>query len=219
MTSYERSIRVYHPRLTGWTAHGAGSWSSQEYCTDFPQSHSFQIGINLTRRFSSILIRILAVNMLESSFISFHIKQNFGSVPSLNFFQSPRYFQFHLRLLENIATTKIITSRAVGSEMYNNAYPVRSYLLIIDIEQILSYTSSDSRNHRPYSSLHYLPGIWAAMAEFCSWNRCVKRSEVPRFLSTHLATQLSSREWRDLVVKSLTQSSKHFWTSLEYIYW
>ena len=37
-------------------------------------------------------------------------------------------------------------------------------------------------------------------------------------LSTHRITQPSSLECSDFVVKSLTQSSKHRWTRLEYVY-
>lgn len=56
------------------------------------------------------------------------------------------------------------------------------------------------------------------MAAFCSWNREDSRSEPLRYLSTHRITQPSSLETNDLVVKSLTQSSKHLWTRLEYIW-
>lgn len=64
----------------------------------------------------------------------------------------------------------------------------------------------------------YGPGTWTAcMAAFCSWNRVPSRSVALRYLSTHRMTQPSSLETKDFVVKSLTQSSKHRWTSLEYI--
>lgn len=68
-------------------------------------------------------------------------------------------------------------------------------------------------------SLYDLPGIWpdCIIAAFCSWNRCPNRSAPFRYLSTHRETQFSSFECKDFVVKSLTQSSKHLWTSLEYI--
>lgn len=57
----------------------------------------------------------------------------------------------------------------------------------------------------------YLPGSCpdCIMAAFCSWNLIPKRSLPLRYLSTQRMTQPSSREIRDLVVKSLTQSSKH----------
>jgi hypothetical protein len=57
---------------------------------------------------------------------------------------------------------------------------------------------------------HYLPGIEPD---------CIiaSRSEPFRYLSTHRMTQPSSLEIKDFVVKSLTQSSKHRCTSLEYI--
>ena len=55
------------------------------------------------------------------------------------------------------------------------------------------------------------------MLAFCSWKRCPSRSEPFMYLSTHLITHPSSLAWRDLVVKSFTQSSKHRWTRLEYI--
>ncbi len=65
----------------------------------------------------------------------------------------------------------------------------------------------------------YRPGNWpACMAAFCSWNRDPSRSEPFRYLSTHRSTQPASLEIKDLVVKSLTQSSKHRWTNLEYIW-
>jgi hypothetical protein len=53
---------------------------------------------------------------------------------------------------------------------------------------------------------------------FCSAKRWPTRSEVLRNLSTQRITQPSSLEWSDLVVKSFTQSSKHFCTRFEYIY-
>lgn len=56
------------------------------------------------------------------------------------------------------------------------------------------------------------------MAAFCSWKRWPSRSDPLRYLSTHRITQPSSLVCNDLVVKSLTQSSKHRWTSLEYIW-
>lgn len=56
------------------------------------------------------------------------------------------------------------------------------------------------------------------MAWFCSWNRSFRRADPFMNLSTQRRTQPSSRLIRDLVVKSLTQSSKQRWTSLEYIY-
>lgn len=56
------------------------------------------------------------------------------------------------------------------------------------------------------------------MAAFCSWNRDPSRSEPLRYLSTHRMTQPSSLEIKDFVVKSFTQSSKHRWTNLEYIW-
>lgn len=52
---------------------------------------------------------------------------------------------------------------------------------------------------------------------FCSWKRSPNRVAPFIYLSTHRNTQPSSREIRDLVVKSLTQSSKHRWTRLEYV--
>lgn len=55
------------------------------------------------------------------------------------------------------------------------------------------------------------------IAAFCSWNRSPIRSLLLMYLSTHFMTQDSSREMRDLVVKSLTQWSKHLCTNLEYI--
>jgi hypothetical protein len=65
----------------------------------------------------------------------------------------------------------------------------------------------------------YLPGIppdciaWA----FISENRLPTRSDAFMCLSKQRRTQDSSREARDLVEKSLMQSSKHCWTRLEYI--
>lgn len=47
------------------------------------------------------------------------------------------------------------------------------------------------------------------MVAFISWNRSPNRAWPFMYLSTHRKTQPSSREIRDLVVKSLTQSSKH----------
>ena len=63
------------------------------------------------------------------------------------------------------------------------------------------------------------PGICpdCIIAAFCSWNRCPNLSVLFMNLSTHRRTHPSSRECRDLVVKSLTQSSKHRWTRLEYV--
>ena len=67
--------------------------------------------------------------------------------------------------------------------------------------------------------INYRPGIWPCIiAAFCSWKRSFKRADPLRDLSTQRSTQPSSRETRDLVVKSLTQSSKQRWTSLEYIW-
>lgn len=65
----------------------------------------------------------------------------------------------------------------------------------------------------------YRPGICppCIIAAFCSWKRSFKRPEAFIYLSTQRMTQPSSREIRDLVVKSLTQLSKQRWTSLEYI--
>lgn len=62
-------------------------------------------------------------------------------------------------------------------------------------------------------------GPWAPciIAAFCSWNRSFNRAEPFRFLSTQRRMHCSSRLTRDLVVKSLTQSSKQRWTILEYI--
>lgn len=70
-----------------------------------------------------------------------------------------------------------------------------------------------------FQNVCYLPGNApdCIIAAFCSWNLWPRRSEPFRYLSTHLITHPSSRETRDLVVKSLTQSSKHRWTSFEYI--
>ena len=56
------------------------------------------------------------------------------------------------------------------------------------------------------------------MAAFCSWKRSCRRAELFRCLSTQRITQVSSRLIKDLVVKSVTQSSKQRWTILEYIY-
>lgn len=66
----------------------------------------------------------------------------------------------------------------------------------------------------------YRPGIWplCIIAAFCSWNRSFNRADPFRYLSTQRITQPSSREMSDLVVKSLTQSSKQRCTSLEYIW-
>ncbi len=65
----------------------------------------------------------------------------------------------------------------------------------------------------------YRPGNWpdCIMAAFCSCQRCPNRSELLRNLSTQRKTQPSSRDCRDLVVKSCTQSSKQRCTSLPYI--
>lgn len=68
--------------------------------------------------------------------------------------------------------------------------------------------------------LYHRPGSCpdCIIAAFCSWKRCPNLSDPLRYLSTHFITQLSSFDWRDFVVKSFTQSSKHLWTSLEYIW-
>ena len=63
----------------------------------------------------------------------------------------------------------------------------------------------------------YRPCAFCIMAAFCSWNRSFKRAEPLRYLSTQRRVQPSSREARDLVVKSVTQSSKQRWTRREYI--
>lgn len=66
----------------------------------------------------------------------------------------------------------------------------------------------------------YRPGSWplCIMAAFCSWKRSPSRAELLRYLSTQRRTQPSSREIKDFVVKSLTQSSKQRCTRREYIY-
>lgn len=56
------------------------------------------------------------------------------------------------------------------------------------------------------------------MAAFCSWKRSCNRADPFICLSTQRRIHCSSRLMRDLVVKSLTQSSKHRWTILEYIW-
>lgn len=64
------------------------------------------------------------------------------------------------------------------------------------------------RNYRPCPCI---------MAAFCSWNRSFNRPDALSDLSTQRITHPSSREVSDLVVKSVTQSSKQRWTSFEYI--
>ena len=83
-----------------------------------------------------------------------------------------------------------------------------------------------SQKTRPSSPLFktrvniYRPGSWplCIMAAFCSWKRSPSRAELLRYLSTQRRTQPSSRATKDLVVKSLTQSSKQRCTRREYIY-
>lgn len=88
------------------------------------------------------------------------------------------------------------------------------FYIIIIIAQIIQSASNGTKEREDYR-----PGSWplCIMAAFCSWKRSPRRAELLRNLSTQRSTQPSSRATRDLVVKSLTQSSKQRWTSLEYI--
>lgn len=88
-------------------------------------------------------------------------------------------------------------------------------------DSLFSFSSQHPRRGLPRHPDDHLAllyrGPCCIIAAFCSWNRSFNRAEPLRFLSTHRRMHCSSRLTRDLVVKSLTQSSKQRWTILEYI--
>ena len=72
----------------------------------------------------------------------------------------------------------------------------------------------------PNASRFYRPAMPPPppiIVAFCSWNRRPSRSELFSCLSTQRMTQFSSLDPRDLLEKSLIQSSKHRCTIFEYI--
>ena len=133
--------------------------------------------------------------------------------PIVHFKYSPRLPQVLIATFEDMVIVP------PGSNLQATASTSRAAILLTFPDAKSHHTLPDvpsivHLHHRP------APGICpdCIMAAFCSWNRCPSLSVLFMYLSTQRMTHPSSFECSDLVVKSLTQSSKHLCTRFEYVY-